>query len=373
MTKTRVLVAMSGGVDSSVTTALLLKAGYDVFGISMSLGVHDTIETDTDKPSCCSLEGIEDARRVAAQLGIPFYAVNYEANFAKYIVDYFCAEYSIGRTPNPCILCNQELKFGKLLQLAYQLNAEYVATGHYARIERDGQLGRYLLLKGIDQSKDQSYALFSLTQEQLKQALMPLGEYTKSEVRRIANELGLKVHDKPESQELCFIADDDYNRFLTERMPESIKPGPILDTQGNILGEHRGIQFYTIGQRKGLRLSVGKPAYVLKIDSINNAVIVGDKHELLKREFRVKKLNLICQKRLDKPIKAQVKIRYNDPGHWATVFQISADEAKVQFDEPHGAVTPGQAAVFYDNDVVIGGGWIANDSGVQKSLLLHCV
>ena len=156
-------------------------------------------------------------------------------------------------------------------------------------------------------------------------------------------------------------------------MPEAIKPGPILDTQGNILGEHRGIQFYTIGQRKGLRLSVGKPVYVLKIDAINNAVIVGDKHELLKREFRVKKLNLICQKRLDKPIKAQVKIRYNDPGHWATVFQISADEAKVQFDEPHGAVTPGQAAVFYDNDVVIGGGWIANDSGVQKSLLLHCV
>jgi len=359
--KTRILAAMSGGVDSSVTVALLLKSGYDVVGISMRLGVHDTIETKTDKPNCCSLEGIEDARRVAAQLGIPFYAVNYEANFAKYIVDYFCAEYSMGRTPNPCILCNQELKFGKLLQLAYQLNAEYVATGHYARIEHDGQLGRYLLLKGIDQSKDQSYALFSLTQEQLRQALMPLGEYTKSEVRRIASELGLKVHDKPESQELCFIADDDYNRFLTERMPESIKPGPILDTQGNILGEHRGIQFYTIGQRKGLRLSVGKPVYVLKIDTINNAVIVGDKHELLKREFRVEKLNLISKEHLDKPIKAQVKIRYNDPGHWATVFQISADEAKVQFDEPHEAVTPGQAAVFYDNDVVIGGGWIASN------------
>lgn len=361
MTKTRVLVAMSGGVDSSVTAALLLKAGYDVIGISMRLGVHDTIETDTGKPSCCSLEGIEDARRVAAQLGIPFYAVNYEANFAKHIVDYFCAEYSMGRTPNPCILCNQELKFGKLLKLAYQMEAEYIATGHYARIKCDEQLGRYLLLKGIDLSKDQSYALFSLTQEQLSHALMPLGEYTKSEVRRIAYELGLKVHDKPESQEICFIADDDYNRFLKERMPESIKPGPILDTQGNILGEHRGIQFYTIGQRKGLRLSLGKPVYVVKIDALNNAVIVGDKHELLKREFRVEKLNLISRERLDDPIKAQVKIRYNDPGHSATVFQISEDEAKVQFDEPYGAVTPGQAAVFYDNDVVIGGGWIASN------------
>lgn len=358
MKKTRVLVAMSGGVDSSVTAALLLREGYDVVGISMRLGRHDTIEAETDKPSCCSLEGIEDARRVAAQLGIPFYAVNYEASFAKYIVDYFCAEYSLGRTPNPCILCNQELKFGKLMKLAHQLEVEYVATGHYARIRYDSQLGRYLLLKGIDHKKDQSYALFSLMQEQLSHALMPLGEYTKKEVRRIASELGLKTRDKPESQELCFIADDDYNRFLTERMPESIKPGPILDTQGNILGEHRGIQFYTIGQRKGLRLSLGKPVYVVKIDPTNNAVIVGAKHELLKRKFLVEKLNLISQENLDEPIKAQVKIRYNDPGHWATVFQISADEAKVQFDEPYGAITPGQAAVFYDNDVVVGGGWI---------------
>jgi len=359
--KTRVLVAMSGGVDSSVTAALLSKAGYDVIGISMRLGTHDTIEVDTEKPSCCSLEGIEDARRVAAQLGIPFYAVNYEASFAKYIVDYFCAEYSQGRTPNPCILCNQELKFGRLMKLAHQLEAEYVATGHYARIRYDSQLGRYLLLKGIDRGKDQSYALFSLTQEQLSHALMPLGEYTKKEVREIASELGLKTRDKPESQELCFIADDDYNRFLTERMPESIKPGPILDTRGNILGEHRGIQFYTIGQRKGLRLSLGKPVYVVKIDPANNAVIVGDKHELFKREFRVQNLNLIGREHLDEPIKAKVKIRYNDPGHRAMIFQISADEAKVQFDEPYGAITPGQAAVFYDNDVVIGGGWIVSN------------
>jgi tRNA-specific 2-thiouridylase len=352
---------MSGGVDSSVTAALLLREGYDVVGISMRLGTHDTIEVDTDKPSCCSLEGIEDARRVAAQLGIPFYAVNYEANFAKYIVDYFCAEYSLGRTPNPCILCNQELKFGRLLQLSYQLETEYVATGHYARIRYASQLGRYLLLQGIDRRKDQSYALFSLTQEQLSHILMPLGEYTKSEVRKLAHELGLIIHDKPESQELCFIADNDYNRFLTERMPESIKPGPILDMQGNILGEHRGIQFYTIGQRKGLRLSLGKPVYVIKIDPTKNAVIVGAKHELLRREFRVEKLNLISHERLDEPIRAEVKIRYNDPGHSATVLQLSADEAEVQFDEPRGAVTPGQAAVFYDNDMVIGGGWIVSN------------
>jgi len=358
--KTRVLVAMSGGVDSSVTAALLLQAGYDVIGVSMRLGIHDTIEADTEKPSCCSLEGIEDARRVAAQLGIPFYAVNYEANFTKHIVDYFCAEYSLGRTPNPCILCNQELKFGNLLKLAYQLEAEYVATGHYARIKYDDGLGRYLLLRGIDLSKDQSYALFSLTQRQLSQALMPLGKYTKKEVRKIANQLGLKIHAKPESQELCFIADNDYNRFLTERVPESIKPGLILDAQGNILGEHRGIQFYTIGQRKGLRLSLGKPVYVIKIDAINNTIIVGDKDKLLKQEFQVEKLNLISQAHLEEPTKAQVKIRYNDPGHNAIVHQISEQEASVRFDEPRSAVTPGQAAVFYDKDVVIGGGWIVS-------------
>ncbi len=361
MNKTRVLVAMSGGVDSSVTAALLAQDGYDVVGITMRLGAHDTIEEDTGRPSCCSLQGVEDARRVAAQLDIPFYAVNYEAIFTQYIVDYFCAEYSRGRTPNPCIICNQKLKFGKLLHLAYQLEAEYVATGHYARIEHDIASDRYLLKKGVDVRKDQSYALFSLTQEQLRHALMPLGTYTKSQVRALANELELKVRDKPESQELCFINDNDYNRFLMERIPKKIQPGPILDTRGNVLGTHRGIHFYTIGQRKGLGLALGKPMYVVKIDTRNNAVIIGDNTELLRTEFRVENLNFISQESLDTPIHVQVKIRYNDPGYWATLSQISSNEALVRFDEPRRAITPGQAAVFYDDDLVIGGGWIADD------------
>jgi len=353
---------MSGGVDSSVTAALLSEEGYEVIGVTMRLGTYSVDEIVFDKPLCCSLEGVENARRVAAQLGIPFYAVNYEEDFVRAVVNYFCEEYSAGRTPNPCVMCNTKLKFGKLLKLAHEMDAQYVATGHYARIAFDAESGIYLLKKGIDRKKDQSYALFDLTQEQLECALLPLGKYTKSQVRDMARKRGLKTQNMPESQEICFIPDDDYNRFLMERIPEQIKPGPILDAHGRYLGEHRGIQFYTIGQRRGLGISLGKPAYVVEIDAERNRIIVGDKRELLRKSFLVENINLIVCERLSEPIRAQVKVRYKDQGHWATVAQISDDKAEVSFDEPHGAITPGQAAVFYDDDVVIGGGWIARNA-----------
>ena len=237
---TKVIAAMSGGVDSSVTAALMVEAGYDVIAITMRLGTHDTIEIESDKPSCCSLEGVEDARRVATQLGIPFYAVNYEELFRQSIVDYFADEYVSGRTPSPCVICNQDLKFGKLLELATQLEVDYVATGHYARIEHDPETGRYTLRKGIDSRKDQSYFLFSLTQAQLRRALMPLGGYEKDEVREVARRYQLRTADKPESQELCFIADDNYKRFLKDRIPEKIQEGDIVDQAGRVLGAHQG-------------------------------------------------------------------------------------------------------------------------------------
>ena len=354
---------MSGGVDSSVTAALLVEEGYEVIGVTMRLGTYRGGDADSERPLCCSLESVEDARRVASQLDIPFYAVNYEEDFARDVVNYFCQEYSVGRTPNPCVVCNTKLKFGRLLQLAFDMGAQHVATGHYARTAFEAESGRYLLKKGVDRKKDQSYALFDLTQEQLNHALFPLGEYTKDWVRNKARELGLKTQNRPESQEICFIPDDDYNRFLMERIPARIKPGPILDAHGKYLGDHRGIQFYTIGQRRGLGISLGKPAYVVDIDAEKNTIVVGDKHELLRKSFLAEKINLIAGERLSAPVRAQVKVRYKDPGHWATVRQIADDKVEISFDEPYGAITPGQAAVFYDDDVVIGGGWIVRKAG----------
>ncbi len=354
----KVLAAMSGGVDSSVMAVLLKDAGYEVVAMTMRLGVHDTVEMDSDKPSCCSLEGVEDARRVAAQLDIPFYAVNYEDAFAETIVDYFVKEYSAGRTPNPCILCNQDLKFGKLMHLADELGLEYVATGHYARIERDQETGHFLLKKAVDATKDQSYVLFSLTQEQLSRALMPLGNYTKVEVREIARERGLKTHAKPESQELCFIGDDDYKRFLRERIPDQIRPGPIMNQNNEVIGEHAGTPFYTIGQRKGLNLALGKPMYVTRIDAQTNTLMIGESADLLRKECFIEKVNWIIPRSGESPVRATVKIRYKDRGVPATIYLLSGDRAHVCFDEPRRAITPGQAAVFYDGDTVLGGGWI---------------
>lgn len=355
---TKVIAAMSGGVDSSVTAALMVEAGYDVIAITMRLGMHDTIEIESDKPSCCSLEGVEDARRVATQLEIPFYAVNYEELFRQSIVDYFADEYVSGRTPSPCVICNQDLKFGKLLELATQLEVDYVATGHYARIEHDPETGRYTLRKGIDSRKDQSYFLFSLTQAQLRRALMPLGGYEKDEVRAVARRYQLRTAEKPESQELCFIADDNYKRFLKDRIPEKIQEGDIVDQGGRVLGEHQGIPFYTVGQRKGLGISAKTPLYVTELKVHDNTIVVGKNEDLSADTMQVEEVNLITMDKLTEPIRAEVKIRYKDTGASATINPLSDTEVEVKFDQPRRAVTPGQAAVFYDGDTVIGGGWI---------------
>jgi tRNA-specific 2-thiouridylase len=354
----KILVAMSGGVDSSVTAAMMVDAGYDVIGITMRLGAPDTIEVEPERPNCCSLEGIEDARRVATQLGIPFYGVNYEDIFREQIIDYFVAEYLVGRTPSPCMVCNRELKFGKLLDLAKTLECDAIATGHYARIEQHPETGRFLLRKSLDVSKDQSYFLAGLTQEQLRCAMMPLGEYTKTEVRDLARKYQLRTAEKVESQELCFVADTNYRRFLQDRIPEKIESGDIIDKDGKVLGKHQGVPFYTVGQRRGLGIAVGKPLYVTQLNASDNTVVVGEPDDLLEDTMHVERINLISIEKLTEPIRALVKIRSRDDGGLATISSISDTEAIVQFDEPRRAITPGQATVFYDGEYVIGGGWI---------------
>ncbi len=349
---------MSGGVDSSVMAALMIDAGYDVIAVTMRLGNHDTVEYDSEKPNCCSLEGVEDARYAAMQLGIPFYAVNHEDQFRRSIVDYFVDEYTSGRTPSPCVICNQDLKFGTLVDLADQLDCEYIGTGHYAKIEQDPETGRYLLRKGSDFKKDQSYFLFSLTQSQLKRAIMPLGSLNKEAVRDIARRYKLKTAEKPESQELCFIADDDYKRFLKDRIPEQIQKGEIVDQNGEKLGHHKGIPFYTVGQRRGLGIAVGEPIYVTGIKTETNTIVVGQADELLRQSMIVNQLNWIPFENLAEPIRAQIKIRYRDQGEMATVTPTVDGKVKVIFDQPRRAIAPGQAAVFYAQDLVIGGGWI---------------
>ena len=347
---------MSGGVDSSTAAWLLKEKGYEVIGATMCIGMLD--QNQAGPARCCGLADIEEARRVALQLEIPFYVFHLREEFERVVIQYFCEEYMKGRTPNPCILCNEKIKFGFFLEKVLELKADFIATGHYARLDYDKEIGHYFLRKGVDRKKDQSYVLFSLTQAQFHQILFPLGELQKEEVRKKALQLGLQVHDKPESQEVCFIQESSYHSFLSERLKESIEPGPILDQEGKVLGRHKGIPFYTIGQRRGLRLAKGKPLYVIGIDREKNAIIVGGEEEVYSDTFKVDSVHWIIPHPTISSMDAQVKIRYNHPGSEAILSPRREDEVEVRFKSPQKAITPGQAAVFYDGETVMGGGWI---------------
>ena len=350
---------MSGGIDSSVAAALLKQEGYQVVGLTMLIQPSAKMTEGSGSPAgYCGIDAVADAKRLACRLGIDHQVVNLRDVFAQKVIADFCREYSRGRTPNPCIRCNRYIKFDALLQQAKELGAEFVATGHYAKIERGDADRRHLLKKGVDSSKDQSYFLYALTQEQLGHSLFPLGNLTKEKVRQIAQELELPVADKRESQEVCFISGDDYPAFVRRYTPGAVKPGPILDRQGNVLGEHRGIIYYTVGQRKGLGVSAREPLYVVAIDGDRNAVIVAGKEEVYGTELTASELNWIATEPLQQPVGVNARIRYQHREADSVVTPLDENKVRVRFKEPQMAITPGQAVVFYDSDVVVGGGII---------------
>jgi tRNA-specific 2-thiouridylase len=353
----RVVCGMSGGVDSSATAALLLEQGYDVIGITLKLWPQDCVNRAEDK--CCGPQAVTDARAVCDRLGIPYYLIDEAAEFQKHVIQYFADEYKAGRTPNPCVMCNQNLKFGRLIDRAGQLGADFIATGHFARIEKSADGSRHLLKRGRDARKDQSYFLFSLRQDQLARALFPLGEKTKSDTRAVARHCNLKTADKEESMEICFVPDNNYGGFLQQANLVQKHRGEIVDPVGRVLGHHDGIEFYTIGQRRGLGITTPEPVYVIELDVENNRVVVGGDSALERDEFTATNCNWIPFDRLAEPVEVTAKIRYNHPGTPATVTPSANGSVKVKLHSTQRAITPGQAAVFYQDDVVVGGGWIA--------------
>lgn len=357
MDKNKVVVAMSGGVDSSVCAYLLKQQGYEVVGITMQIWQDLPYEDQLKEGGCCSIGAVHDARRVADKLDIPYYVINLKDFFNEKVIKHFVQEYLSGKTPNPCIACNKHLKFEELLRKAFDIDAFYLATGHYAKVEYDNVRKRYVLKKAVDNDKDQSYALYNLNQFQLEHTLFPLGYYTKKEIRKIAEEIGLAVADKPDSQEICFV-NTNYRDFIREKSPESIKEGYFVDIKGNILGRHKGIPFYTIGQRRGLGISAGKPLYVIDIDVNNNKIVLGEEKDLYVKEFLAHKLNWVAIDSLNEELELMAKIRYNFHEKAAVIKPHGNDMVKVVFDEAQKAVTPGQAVVFYQDDLVIGGGII---------------
>ncbi len=351
----KVVVGMSGGVDSSVTAHLLKEQGYDVIGVTMQVWPNDE-EYEEREGSCCSLSAVEDARRVALKLGIPFYVLNFKEIFREKVIDYFIDEYVEGRTPNPCVACNKYIKFDELLKKAQALGADYVATGHYAIIEEKD--GRYLLRRSKDDKKDQTYALYNLTQYQLAHTLMPCGAYTKEHIREIAKEIGLEVHNKRDSEEICFIPDNDHGAYIKREVPEKVEPGNFVDKQGNILGRHKGIVYYTIGQRKGLGIALGVPRFVTDINQLRNEVVLGGEEDIFKTELKAGTVNFIPFDKLDKPMEVKVKIRYSAKASPAVIYPLENDKVKVVFKEKQRAITKGQSVVFYQEDLLVGGGII---------------
>ena len=357
---------MSGGVDSSVAAALLQAEGRQVIGLTMDLYAVPARYCVSDSlRSCCGRKAREDANAVAAKLGIPHFMVDFRREFEERVIADFCAEYGRGRTPNPCVRCNERIKFGLLFERAKRLGAEIIATGHYARLDRDPATGRRLLRKAADPSKDQSYFLYALTQDELERTLFPLGGLSKTDVRRIARERGLPVAEKTESQEICFIPGDDYAGFLRERVPAAFQPGPIVSTDGRILGRHKGVAHYTVGQRKGMGIAAPHPLYVIAVDVENNTITAGPNESLYRKALVASGLNWIAIEKLDRPRDVRARIRYRQAESPARVEPAGPDRVRVEFDKPQRAIAPGQSVVFYEGDIVVGGGTIdAVESGI---------
>lgn len=357
--KKTVVVGMSGGVDSSVAACLLKQQGYDVIGVTMQIWQEEDRCQVEQEGGCCGRSAVDDARRVAHQLDIPYYVMNFRPEFQKHVIDYFVREYRQGRTPNPCIACNRYVKWESLLQKSLAIGADYIATGHYARI-RQLTNGRYTICRSGAARKDQTYALYNLTQDQLRHTLFPVGEYEKTKIRQIAEEAGLQVAHKPDSQEICFVPDGDYASFIERETGVSERPGNFVNREGKILGRHKGISHYTVGQRKGLGLAFGEPVFVTEIRPASNEVVLGTGEDVFTRQLTADTLNCMAVDHFETGQRVTAKIRYNHEGSPAVITDLTEDKMILTFDEPVRAVTPGQAVVLYDKENVLGGGTICN-------------
>lgn len=352
----KALIAMSGGVDSSVAALIMKEKGYDCIGATMKLFEYDDI--CTSEKTCCSLSDVEDARSVAGKLDMPYFVFNYKSKFKEEVIDRFVKAYENGSTPNPCIDCNRYMKFDKLFVRAKELDYDYIVTGHYVRVEYSEKLKRYLLKKAVDDKKDQSYVLYFMTQEQLKHAKFPLGELTKPEVRKIAEDNGFINSNKHDSQDICFVPDGDYSGFIEKNTGKKYPPGEFVDMDGNVLGKHKGIISYTIGQRKGLGLSLKAPMYVYSKNVKANKVILCEDKDLFSTSLKANNINLISVEKIEGSVRLKAKIRYSQKEQWAIVNQIDEDTLNIEFESPQRAITKGQAVVLYDGDIVVGGGTI---------------